>query len=175
MSETEASKPPPFEAELSRVRQAAGEGLVSFRVCERTGDCWITITRERLIASARALRDDPRLKYGMLIDLFGVDRPEDKDRIHVYYQFLAIPSGRRVYLVVKTSEGQPIPTISSEFASADWAEREVAEMFGIEFGGHPDPRPILLPDDWVGFPLRKDYPLVGRRPVILYNNVKDIL
>ncbi len=104
--------------------------------------------------------------FDMLIDLSAVDYldyPGAKDRFGVIYALLNTSSGQRVY--VKTAVNEPelrLPSVVSLWKGADWMEREVYDMFGIEFTGHPDLRRILLPDEFTAFPLRKDYPLRGR-------------
>jgi NADH-quinone oxidoreductase subunit C len=104
-----------------------------------------------------------------------VDRPEQEHRFVVTYHLYAPSRDRRLFLRVCVAEGESVPTASEVFPCANWAEREVTDLFGVKFSGHPDPRRILLPDDWEGHPLRKEIPLVGRRPVLLYNSVKDLL
>lgn len=113
---------------------------------------------------ARFLKEDG---YAMLLDVGGVDylgrRPRE-ERFEVVYHFLDVRGLRRIRLRVTLPEDRPeVPTLSDLWPSANWAEREVFDLFGIRFTGHPDLRRILMPDDWEGHPLRKDYPLRGPR------------
>lgn len=115
---------------------------------------------------ARFLRDDPRLRLNLLRCISGVDRPAD-DVIEVIYDLLAMrPGGPDGYYVggneiaIKLRvprDGGTVPSVADIWPAADWHEREVYDMFGVVFEGHPDLRRILCPDDWEGFPLRKDY------------------
>ncbi len=106
------------------------------------------------------------LGFDMLVELTAVDYleyPEATDRFGVVYVLLGTETGERVF--VKTYLNLPDPTLPSVcplWRSADWMEREVYDMFGIKFSGHPDLRRILMPDEFTAFPLRKDYPLRGR-------------
>jgi NADH-quinone oxidoreductase subunit C len=102
--------------------------------------------------------------YVLFVDLFGVDYPERELRFEVVYH-LAVPGdARRVFLHCACPEEDPhLPTVSDLVAGAGWPEREVYDLFGVIFDGHPDLRRILLPDDWEGHPLRKDYPTRGTR------------
>jgi NADH-quinone oxidoreductase subunit C len=104
--------------------------------------------------------------FDMLVELGGVDYlhyPEARDRFGVWYVLLNTATGQR--LIVKTFANDPDPKLPSVFAlwkGADWMEREVYDMYGIEFEGHPDLRRILMPEEFTAFPLRKDYPLRGK-------------
>lgn len=112
----------------------------------------------------KCLRDEHG--FDMLVDITAVDyleTPDAADRYGVVYPLLNTRTGER--LIVKTFVNDPDPelaTVTSLWRGADWMEREVYDMFGIRFRGHPDPRRILMPDEFVDFPLRKDYPLKGR-------------
>ena len=116
-----------------------------------------------------ALRDVARfLKdhgYSMLLDIGGVDylgRRPPEERFEVVYHLLDLQRLRRIRLRVALPEDNPeVPSLSDLWPSANWAEREAFDLFGIRFTGHPDLRRILMPDDWEGHPLRKDYPLRG--------------
>jgi len=100
--------------------------------------------------------------YSMLLDLGGVDYLERVPRFEVVYHLLKMPSGtERLRLRCPLADGEHLPTASDLWKSADWAEREVFDLFGIIFDGHPDLRRIQMPHDWEGHPLRKDYPLRG--------------
>ncbi|WP_324667858.1 NADH-quinone oxidoreductase subunit C [Geochorda subterranea] len=105
--------------------------------------------------------------YAMLLDVGGVDylgRRPPEERFEVVYHLLDVRGLRRIRLRVPVPEDRPeVPTLSDLWPSASWAEREVFDLFGIRFTGHPDLRRILMPDDWEGHPLRKDFPLRGSR------------
>jgi NADH-quinone oxidoreductase subunit C len=138
------------------------------------GMFWVQIPAAAIVEAVTLLRDDPDLDYRMLSDLFGVDYPAREQRFDLVYNLYSLSRNRRLFLRVRTGEQESIPSLSDVFGNANWCEREVYDLFGIPFANHPDLRRILMPDEWVGYPLRKDYPLVGRRPVILFNDVKDV-
>jgi NADH-quinone oxidoreductase subunit C len=106
------------------------------------------------------------LKFDMLVELGGADYlhfPGAKDRYGVWYCLLNMESGERVIVKTFTNDPDPkLPSVYSIWRGADWMEREVYDMYGVEFTGHPDLRRILMPDEFTSFPLRKDYPMRGR-------------
>ena len=107
-----------------------------------------------------ALRDHPEFQYNFLADLTAVDYWPDEPRFAVVYQLYSISN--RVFLTLKVrlaSDQAELPSIEEIYRNANWHEREVLDMFGIEFSNHSDPRRIIMPHDWEGHPLRKDYPL----------------
>ena len=124
----------------------------------------IIVGADRLLEILRSLKDEHG--FEMLIDISAVDYlhyPGAKDRFGVYYALLNLKTGNRVY--VKTYLNEPELTLPSAFSlwkGADWMEREVYDMFGIYFQGHPDLRRILMPEEFTDYPLRKDYPLRGK-------------
>ena len=107
--------------------------------------------------------------FNALLDIIALDRLKtvgpgaNRPRFEVLYQLYQFPGGLRVRLSVEAAEGEDIDSAQPVYKSADWAEREAYDMFGIHFAGHPDLRRIYLPDDFEGFPLRKDYPLEGTK------------
>jgi NADH-quinone oxidoreductase subunit C len=123
------------------------------------------VLREKLVEVCLFLRDDPRLSFNTIIDICGVDYLGEEPRYEVVYHLLSIPSARRIRLKVRVAGDDPrVPSVTSVWAGAEWPEREIYDMFGVAFEGHPDLRRILMPDDWQGHPLRKDYPLGGIEP-----------
>ena len=116
-----------------------------------------------LIEVIRFLRDDPRCRFICFIDLCGVDYPRRPHRFDVVVHLLSPTHNRRVRIKVMTDEATPVPSLVSVFPSANWFEREAYDLYGILFSGHPDLRRILMADDWVGHPQRKDFPLGGER------------
>jgi NADH-quinone oxidoreductase subunit C len=102
----------------------------------------------------KVLRD--REQFDMLTDLTAVDRPKDTVRFELVYLLYSFPRNERIRVKAKIAEDQDAPSIVSVFAGANWLEREVYDMFGIRFAGHPGLNRILLPEEWQGFPLRKD-------------------
>jgi len=128
------------------------------------GDAHATVRREQVLPALRCLKDE--CGYDMLIDITAVDYleyPDATDRFGVVYALLDTRTGKRVYLRTLLNEPElSLPSAVPLWRAADWLEREVYDMFGISFEGHPDLRRILLPEEFTAFPLRKDYPLRGR-------------
>jgi NADH-quinone oxidoreductase subunit C len=112
----------------------------------------------------RLLRDDPALSYDLLADLSATDWPDREKRFEINYHLLSLHTRTRARLKVCVAEGEAVPTVVGVWSTANWQEREIFDMFGVPFDGHPDLRRILMPDDWEGHPLRRDYPL-GREDV----------
>ena len=129
----------------------------------------IRVTPAELRATVERLRSEG---FSHLMDIGGADYPGREPRIDVVYHLIKLsPAARtveavgrpeRVRVLCGVDESQPeVPSVADLWPSADWAEREVFDLFGVRFSGHPDLRRIQMPDDWVGYPLRKDYPLRG--------------
>jgi NADH-quinone oxidoreductase subunit C len=159
---------------LEREKIEAAHPEVVLGSQEARGDCWIDVRADAIVPVVTLLRDDPELGFNLLSDLFGVDYPDREQRFEVLYNLYSMSRNRRLFLRVRVAEGESVPTVSDLFANANWCEREVYDLFGVPFESHPDLRRILMPDDWDGHPLRKDYPLIGKRNILLYDDVKDI-
>ena len=99
--------------------------------------------------------------YDMLVDLFAYDTPERAERFDIVYLFHRLSDNGRTRLKVQVADGVAVPTLTVLYPSANWYEREVYDLYGVSFDGHPDQRRILMPDDWIGHPLRRDHPLGG--------------
>jgi NADH-quinone oxidoreductase subunit C len=124
---------------------------------------------ENIVEISRFLRDEH--KYNLLCELTAVDYyPEQLPRFHVVYGYYNIAENTRLMVRVPVNGDDPVlPTVSTVYPGANWHEREVWDMFGIKFDGHPDMRRILMPYDWEGHPLRKDYPLGYEEPQYSFN------
>jgi len=103
------------------------------------------------------LRDNVNCQFKLLVDICGADYPEREQRFEVVYNLLSLTHNNRIRVKVATDEQTPVPSATGVFSAANWFEREAWDLFGIYFSDHPDLRRILLPDDWDGYPLRKDY------------------
>jgi len=114
-----------------------------------------------LLYVLKTLRDDPVLQFKQLSDLTAVDYPERAQRFDVVYQMLSLALNARIRVLTSVEDGDIVPSAIDLFASANWAEREVWDMFGIFFSGHPDLRRLLTDYGFEGHPLRKDFPLTG--------------
>jgi NADH-quinone oxidoreductase subunit C len=121
------------------------------------------VDRDHLRAVASALRDDELLRFELCCGVSGVHYPDDAGReLHAFYPLLSITHNRRLQLEVTCPDDDPhIPSLFSVYPTCDWHEREAYDFFGIIFDGHPGLTRIEMPDDWVGHPQRKDYPLGG--------------
>jgi NADH-quinone oxidoreductase subunit C len=136
----------------------------------------IAVDREHLLDVGLVLRDDPSLQFALLVDVTAVDRLPAEPRFEIVYHMACVGEAyltagattaatpRRLRLKVMLSSADTrIPSVVSVWPTAGWPEREVFDLFGISFDGHPDLRRILMPDDWDGFPLRRDYPVQIRK------------
>jgi len=124
----------------------------------RSGQPFVVVDPQRLADFLQACRDDEKLRFEVLVDLSAVDPSKDDENLWVTVELLSVRHKHRLSVKAFLPKANPsLPTTATVYRASQWHERECAEMFGITFEGHPDPRNILLPDDWVGHPLRKDY------------------
>ncbi len=128
----------------------------------------IYVPASHLVAACRVLRDDPGFACDVLIEVTSADYFPRDPRFEVVYHLLSTRNRLRVRLKVRVADGEPVPTVQTIWASANWPEREVYDMFGVYFEGHDDLRRILMPEDWEGYPQRKDYPVQVNKAVQTY-------
>ncbi len=149
-----------FEGRLAAVKAGIGE-------CG--GDVCLTLGVERLREAAAVLKEAPEAAFDFLACLTAVDRWPSEPRFEIVYHLRSLSAGHRLVVKVRLPGDFPAaPSVTDLWAAADWFEREAFDLLGITFTGHPDLRRLLLPPDWEGHPLRKDYPLegTGRQPDI---------
>jgi NADH-quinone oxidoreductase subunit C len=146
----------------ARLREDGIESALEQVVIHR-GEITFHVRREDLVAVARMLRDDERLRFEFCSGVSGVHYPDDRGReLHAVYHLLSMTHNRRIRVEVSVPDADPhIPSLVAVYPTNDWHERETYDMFGIIFDGHPALTRILMPDDWPGHPQRKDYPLGG--------------
>jgi NADH-quinone oxidoreductase subunit C len=134
------------------------------QVVEYRGEITIVVPKELLRPTAQQCRDNPALNFNLLSDATCVDRFPVEPRFELNYHLLSIPRRDRVRLRTSVSIQHPvIDSLVPVWPGANWLEREIFDLFGIHFEGHPDLRRILLPDDFEGAPLRRDFPVEGKR------------
>ncbi|HEY3347676.1 MAG TPA: NADH-quinone oxidoreductase subunit C [Nitrospirota bacterium] len=125
------------------------------------GQSWVVVNRDRISAICNFLKESSDIRMDYLIDITAVDWHPRNPRFEVVYHLHSMSNGCRLRIKVPLEEEQAVPSVSWIWRTANWHEREVFDMFGIRFDMHPDLRRILMPDEWEGHPLRKDYPLEG--------------
>ncbi|MBF0553748.1 MAG: NADH-quinone oxidoreductase subunit C [Nitrospirae bacterium] len=131
-------------------------------VKEFRGQTGVTLKKDKILQIARCLHDTPEFMFDYLRDLCGVDYKKIKTpRFEVVYNLYSMTHRHTIRLNVQVPDKEPIQSVVSVWKTADWHERECFDMYGIVFEGHPDLRRILMPEDWDGHPLRKDYPTAG--------------
>jgi len=142
-------------------------------VVEFAGETTLVLNPDYLPVVARFLRDSPGLVYNFLSDISDVDYYPDYNRpgrFGVCYHLLSMLYKRRIRLKVYLPEDEPsVETVTTVWPGANWLEREIMDMMGIDFKGHPDKRRILMPEDWNGHPHRRDYPLGYETPMFSFN------
>lgn len=145
----------------------AEQGLDPGAAIEKTvvdrGELTFHLARAHLPRVARTLRDDPALRFELCTGVSGVHYPEDTGReLHAVYHLRSLTHGRVIRLEVSAPDADPhVPSLVEVYPTNDWHERETYDFFGLVFDGHPALTRIIMPDDWQGFPQRKDYPLGG--------------
>jgi len=141
-----------------KLRERFADDIIAVK--EFRGEVTVTVKKENIVEICTFLKT--ALAYNLLTDVTAVDYLGQEPRFLVVYNMYSIPSKDRLRVKAQVSEDVcSIDTVSGVWSSADWLEREVFDLFGITFNGHPDLRRILMTDDWVGHPLRKDYPVQG--------------
>ncbi len=156
----------PIEKLKSKFGGRLGEA-VEFR-----GEWSIYVSKADLIEVLKFLKTEPGCEFNFLSDLTSVDLFSQKPRFEVLYHLFSIPLKHRLRVKVKIEEEEKVPTATAIWNAANWHEREVYDLMGIVFEGHPDLRRILMRDEWVGHPLRKDFPLTYEMPHFSFN--KDL-
>ncbi len=133
-------------------------------VIEFRGETTAVIPREHLRRAAEFLANEPGLRFTFLSDITAVDKFPVEPRFELNYHLLSLERRERVRLKVRVPGNDPVvPTVTPIWPAANWHEREAFDLMGVRFDGHPDLVRILMPDDWEGHPLRKDYPVEGYR------------
>ena len=147
----------PWDSEFTaRLANAFGTAGVTFETY--VGQNFVTLPASRIVEAVRYLYSSEQFDF--LVDLTAVDRPKDPQRFELIYILYSFARNERIRLKTKISESEAALSLSGIFKGANWLEREVFDMFGIQFEGHPDMKRILLPDGWKGHPLRKDYGII---------------
>ncbi|MBI2298927.1 MAG: NADH-quinone oxidoreductase subunit C [Armatimonadetes bacterium] len=153
---------PALEAAQERLAARFGErveALPAFR-----GELTIVAQPADVLELLTFLRDDPELDYRLLADVTAVDRQPADPRFEVVYHLFSLSAGARLRIRVPVAETRPVPSVTGLWSGANFMEREVFDMFGIAFQGHPNLQRILTPDEFEGHPLRRDFP-IGSIPV----------
>ena len=154
--------------EVARVRENLADAFLGIK--EYRGDTFILVRHDRILEVLTLLKDDPDLDYGYFSECLGVDYstwqhprdfPEPK-RFEVVYNLMSLKHMSRIFVKVTVDDGDVIPTAKRVYLGAEYPEREIADLYGLVFTGNElVGERFLLPDDWIGFPLRKEYPLGG--------------
>jgi len=177
-TESTLELPEAIASDVAAVRSAVPAGFIDAQA--HRGDVWVRVHRESIVEALQCLRDQVTPGYRFFSECVGVDYLDPKtgqlimgreERFEVIYNLAAfVPSSegvgavRRIFVAVSAPEADPtVPSVTELFAGASFPEREIYDMFGIRFQGHPDLRRLLMSDDWIGHPQRKDYPLGGER------------
>lgn len=151
--------------EAVRVRERIGDGLL--KVKEFRGETFLCVDKSRLVQTIEILKDDPDLQYAYFSECVGADYSRwehGRDltgRFEVVYNLMSLMHSSRIFVKVAVEDGEKVPTLKHLFLGAEYPEREINDMFGIVFEGNEQTQRFLMPDDWVGYPLRKEYPLGG--------------
>ncbi|MFZ0819044.1 MAG: NADH-quinone oxidoreductase subunit C [Candidatus Acidiferrales bacterium] len=161
-------KPEPLDNDLvKRYKARFGDGIRE--ALQDRKQAILVVDGARLLEIAKSTRDDE--KFNLLSDLTAVDWPRREKRFDVVLNLYSFSKNERLRLKVSTGDGEKVPSVTVVWPTANWLEREVYDMFGIVFDGHPNLKRILLPDEWQGFPLRKDYDILTQDTAWIRENL----
>ena len=149
----------PLRELAAHIQEARPDSVVSTGIAY--GELDVTVALSQLVSFVEFLKTDQTCRFSTLVDITGIDWPERAKRFDVVYQFLSMYRNQRIRIRVEVGEEEMVPSIVSVHPSANWFEREVFDMFGVLFSGHPDLRRILTDYGFRGYPLRKDFPTTG--------------
>jgi NADH-quinone oxidoreductase subunit C len=152
-------KPDPWTSPFLEALQRKFPGAISEAVIFRNQPS-MTVAKDSLIKVCEFLKSDEGGAYTYLADETAVDYPKREKRFEIIYEIYSFKVNDRLRLKLTAAEGEKVPSVVAVWPAANWLEREVFDMFGVAYEGHPDLRRILLPDGWVGYPLRKDYDIL---------------
>jgi NADH-quinone oxidoreductase subunit C len=159
MAEPEALQQDPIAQRLRALDPHSVAEVIEFR-----GERTLVVPRSHLFRVMQFLRDEPGLVFNFLSDISCVDRFPIEPRFELNYHLLSIPRKDRVRLRVRIHAADPtVSSVVPVWPAANWLEREIFDLFGLRFEGHPELRRLFLPEDWEGYPLRKDYATTGPR------------
>ena len=153
-----------METALDELRETIAAGRVGGSLIEtvtEVGELTLVAPLEALLDVVSYLRSDANCRFTTLVDITAVDWPSREKRFDLVYHFLSMHLNQRIRLRVPVGDGEIAPSVLGEFPNANWYEREVFDMYGILFSGHPDLRRILTDYGFAGHPLRKDFPTTG--------------
>ena len=151
--------------EIVKVREAFPEGLL--KVKNFRDQLFLCVDRDSIVGIATLLKEDEDLQYTYFCECVGADyskwthERDLEERFEVIYNLRSLKHSSQIFLKVGVNDGQSIPTLKEVFLGAEYPEREINDLFGIQFAGNEQTGRFLLPDDWIGYPLRKEYPLGG--------------
>jgi len=159
---------------LDRMRRRFGDAILE--TSSTHGNETAVVERDKLREIAEFLRDDPELCFDMPTDCTAIDWHEHREiRFDVIYQLYSVKRGHRVRLKIRVPLEDPsCPSLTPVWRGMNWHERECWDMYGIRFSEHPDLKRVLLYEEFVGHPLRKDYPIDKRQPLLEYRSVQEI-
>jgi NADH-quinone oxidoreductase subunit C len=160
---------------IERLQQQFGAAISE--VSDFRGDESATIQASAWVEVAQFLKADPECAMDHFTDLTAVDYPErepEAPRFDVLLLVHSLEKKQRIRIKTRVADGESLPTLTKVWAGADWAEREIWDMFGIKFAGHPDLRRVLMYEEFVGHPLRKDYPIDKVQPLIPYRQIEGL-
>ena len=162
-----------LEALEQAARSALGDRIGGAGIAY--GELTLLVARDQIIPVLTRLRDDPDLRFEVLLDITGVDWPAREQRFDVVYHLLSMRKNLRVRVKLVTDETTPVPSVVGVFPTANWLERETYDMYGILFSDHPDLRRILTDYGFEGYPLRKDFPTTGYKEVRYDDELKRVV
>jgi NADH-quinone oxidoreductase subunit C len=152
-------KPDPWSSPLLDELQKRFPGAIGEAVIFRSQPA-LNVGKEHLVALCQFLKSPEGGAYTLLTDETAVDFPKREKRFDIVYHLYSFEKNNRLRLRVQVAAGEKAPSVTGVWPTANWLEREIYDMFGVEYEGHPDLKRILMPDEWVGHPLRKDYDIL---------------